>query len=134
MGDYQQAQDIDASAQELFDYLADIRNLPRYFESMTSAEPADGEAVHVVADVHGIRREGQAWFRVDHDRRQLEWGSEGDSGYRGSLDVTGEGATSTVTVSLHTERVESGELDEGLAGTLANIKTLVEAGPAPEAP
>ncbi|MGI8694498.1 MAG: SRPBCC family protein [Geodermatophilaceae bacterium] len=134
MGDYQQAQDIDAPAQQLFDYLADVRNLPKYFDSMTSAEPAAGEAVHVVADVHGTKREGEAWFRVDRDAQHLEWGSEGDSDYRGSLDVSGDGPKSTVTVSLHTERVDSGELDAGLASTLANIKTLIEAGPEPESP
>lgn len=133
MGDYQKDQVVDAPAQQLFDYLADVRNLPRYFSSMTSAEPAEGEAVHVVAVVHGTRREGEAWFRVDHDRKHLEWGSEGDSGYRGSLDVTGDEERSTVTVSLHTERVESGELDDGLATTLATIRQLVEAGPAPQA-
>lgn len=134
MGDYQKSQDVDAPAQQLFDYLADVRNLPKYFEAMTDAEPAQGEAVHVVADVHGTRRDGEAWFRVDHDGRHLEWGAEGGSGYRGGLDVTGDEAHSTVTVSLHTERVDSAELEEAIAGTLANIKTLVEAGPAPEAP
>jgi hypothetical protein len=36
-----------------------------------------------------------------------------------------------VTVFLHTERVDSGDIDPGIAGTLAEIKRLVEAGPAP---
>lgn len=134
MDDYQRALDIDAPAQQLFDYLSDVRTLPKYFDSMTSAEPAEGEAVHVVANVNGTEREGEAWFRVNRERQHLEWGSEGDSNYHGSLDVSGDGETSTVTVSLHTERFDSGELDESLDGTLANIKTLVEAGPAPESP
>jgi hypothetical protein len=59
------------------------------------------------------------------------WGSEGPDNYHGSLDVTGDGATTSVTVFLHTERHDSGDIDRGIAGTLAEIKQLVEAGPAP---
>jgi uncharacterized membrane protein len=131
MGDYQHSVDVSAPAGQLFGYLSDVRNLPRYFTAMTSAEPADGEAVHVTAEVNGKTEEGEAWFRVDRERQHLEWGSEGPSGYHGHLDVTGEGGTSRVTVSVHTERHESGDIDQGVAETLAAVKSLVESGPAP---
>jgi hypothetical protein len=36
-----------------------------------------------------------------------------------------------VTVFLHTERHDSGEIDRGIAETLAEVKRLVEGGPAP---
>ena len=98
---------------------------------MTSAEPAGQDKVHVVADVAGVTREAEAWFRVDPERRHLEWGSEGPDNYHGYLDVTGDGATALVTVFLHTERAGSGDIDRGIAGTLAEIKRLAEAGPAP---
>lgn len=133
MGDYERSTEVDAPAQQLFDYLSDVRNLPKYMGSMTSAEPAEGEAVHVTANVNGTTKEGEAWFRVDAEAQHLEWGSEGDSGYRGKLDVTGDDATSTVTVSLHTEEVESDRINQGLEATLDEIKSLVEAGPAPSA-
>ena len=132
MGDYQHSQDVSAPASQLFDYLSDIGNLPRYFPAMTSAEPAGGHAVRVVADVHGTDREGEAWFRVDAERRHLEWGSEGPNDYHGHLDVDGVGTTSVVTVFLHTERHDSGEIDQGLADTLPAVKRLVETGPAPD--
>lgn len=131
MGDYQHTETVDAPAGRLFDYLADVRNLPRYFTAMTSAEPAEGDAVQVAATVHGTSREGEAWFRVDRDRQHLEWGAEGPSDYHGHLDVTGDGQTSLVTVSLHTERVDSGEIDQGIVQSLTTIKQLVETGPAP---
>ena len=131
MGDYQKSQDVGAPAGRLFDYLSDIRNLPRYFTAMTSAEPAGKDAVRVAAELHGTRREGEAWFRVDQERRHLEWGSEGPDNYHGYLDVTGDAGTSLVTVFLHTERHDSGEIDRGIAETLATVKRLVEVGPAP---
>ena len=131
MGDYSGTADVGAPAGQLFDYLSEVSNLPRYFTAMTSAEPAGQDEVHVVADVDGVTREAEAWFRVDRERRHLEWGSEGPDNYHGYLDVTGDGATALVTVFLHTERAGSGDIDRGIAGTLAEIKRLAEAGPAP---
>lgn len=123
--------DVNAPAQQLFDYLSDISHLPDYFAAMQSAEPAEGEAVHVVAQVNGSREEGEAWFRVDGQRKHLEWGSEGTSGYRGLLDVTGDDHTATVTVQLHTEHGERQQIAAGIDATLQEVKRLVEDGPAP---
>lgn len=131
MGDYEKSQDVGAPAGQLFGYLSDIRNLPRYFTAMTRAEPAGQDAVRVAADLDGIIREGEAWFRVDRERRHLEWGSEGPNDYHGYLDVTGDGGTSLVTVFLHTERHDSSEIDRGITETLAAVERLVEAGQAP---
>lgn len=130
MGDYTRSQDVGAAAGRLFDYLSDIGKLPRYFAAMTSAEPAGGEAVRVVAELDGATREAEAWFRVDREHRHLEWGSEGPDDYHGYLDVTGNAATSSVTVFLHTERHDSGEIDRGIAETLEAIRRLAEEGPA----
>ena len=87
--------------------------------------------MQVAADLDGTTREGEAWFRIDQERRHLEWGSEGPGDYHGSLDVTGDGGTSSVTVFLHTERHDSADIDQGISDTLAAVKRLVEAGPAP---
>jgi uncharacterized membrane protein len=131
MGDYYGSTEVGAPAGQLFGYLSDIKNLPRYFTAMTSAEPAGQDAVRVAADLNGTTREGEAWFRVDRERRHLEWGSEGPNDYHGSLDVVGDERTSSVTVFLHTERHDSSDIDRGIADTLAEVKRLVEAGPAP---
>lgn len=37
----------------------------------------------------------------------------------------------SVTVFLHTKRVDSDGITQGIADTLAEVKRLVEAGPAP---
>jgi hypothetical protein len=57
--------------------------------------------------------------------------SEGPGNYHGYLDVTGDAGTSTVTVFLHTERHDPGDIDQGISQTLETVKRLVEAGPAP---
>jgi len=129
MADYERSQTVEAPAGALFEFLADVGNLPRYFEQMTAAEPAGREAVRVTAEVDGREREGQARFRVDREAKRVEWGSEGPNDYHGWLDVADEaGGRSTVTVHVSTERVEDrpDEVNLGLERTLGNVKRLVE--------
>lgn len=111
----------------MFDYLADVRNLPEYFTAMVSADAVGERKVHIVAEVEGVRREGHAWFERDREARAMRWGSEGPDGYHGELDVTSSGpATATVTVTLHTERADGPGIRAGLEQTLATIKRNVE--------
>ena len=128
MPDYQRTATVKASADALFEYLSDIRNLPKYFSRMTSAESAGHDEVHVTADVRGEEKAGKAKFHVDEASKKLQWSSEGDNDYHGELEVTGQGDTSQVAVTLHTRRTEKQEIEAGLQRTLDNIAQLVEKG------
>jgi hypothetical protein len=132
MGDFESSTQVAAGEQVLFEYLSDVSNLPKYFARMKKAERTGPEEVDTEAEVNGQTVGGHAWFRVDQERKHIEWGSEGESGYAGQLDVTGDDRQSTVTVRLHTERVGDGDQQvvQGLDQTLAQIKQLVEVGPA----
>ena len=129
MADFEGTLTVGAPEQALFDYLSDVRNLPRYFVRMTSAEPGEGEEVHTTAqmpDGHEVR--GDAWFRTHPADHSIEWGSEGPSAYRGTLDVSATDGGAQVAIRLHTTRVKDGdpEVTKGIDETLANIKRLVE--------
>ncbi len=131
MGDYEHSTSVTTDPDALFGYLSDVHNLPDYFSSMREAEPTGepahgGEEVHVVAEVDGTRREGEAWMTTDAEQRKLSWGSEGPNGYRGELEVDGQDGGSRVTVRLHTERVDGEGIRAGLEQTLATIKEQVE--------
>lgn len=131
MGDFTGTEKIDANAEELFRYLSDVSNLPRYFSGMTSAEAGRGEEVHTTARLpDGREAEGSAWFRVREDGHRIEWGSEGPSDYGGYLDVRVVGSGSEINVHLHTTRVPDGNDDvtNGIRETLANIKQQAEGG------
>lgn len=134
MASYEQSTEVHANADALFAYLSNVGNLPKYMDQMTSAESVSGEKIRTTAEVDidhdgtTEKVEGEAWFRVDDGARSLSWGSEGPNDYKGELKVTGDGDTSTVSVAIHTEHDEEGnDIDEGLKGTLSNIKRLVEA-------
>ncbi|WP_214405356.1 SRPBCC family protein [Pseudonocardia lacus] len=131
MGDYEHTATVTADPDELFDYLSDVHNLPDYFATMreaelTGASSHGGEEVHVVAEVEGAHREGEAWMTRDAERRTLTWGSEGPNGYRGDLRVEPAGDGSEVTVRLHTERADGPGIRAGLERTLTSIKEKVE--------
>ena len=129
MGDFTGTTTVSASAESVFDYLADVSNMPKYFSRMTSARPGTGDEVQTTAKMpDGSEVEGAAWFRVDADARHIEWGSEGPNDYHGHVDVTADGDESSVEVHLHTTRVEDGnvEVQDGVRETLSNIRRLVE--------
>ncbi len=128
MAEYQNATEVSAPADTLFDYLSDVGNLPDYFSRMRSATPAEGEAVRTVAEGPGGKTvEGEAWFRVDRDALRVDWGSEGPGDYSGHLQVTPTDAGSRVEVHISTDRVESDQVQQGVDETVATIKQKVEA-------
>lgn len=123
MTTYTHTAEADIAADVLFGFLADPRNLPRYFPQMTAAEPEGGESVHVEADVHGNHVEGEAWVRPNESERKLEWGAEGPDDYHGELQVEEVApGRSRITISLHSVRVAEGdEVQEGLEQTVAAL-------------
>lgn len=127
MGDYRAGTEVHAPAQHVFDYLADVANLPRYFERMTSAESAGPDAVRVTADLGDREVEGEAWFKVDRDSLALSWGSEGPNDYHGQLEVSPAGDDAVrVAVTLSTTRAGGAEIQHGLEETMANITRIIE--------
>jgi uncharacterized membrane protein len=128
MASYHAHTTVDAGAEVLFGYLADVANLPKYMHAMTSARPAGEGTVDTTAKLGDREVSGQAWYRVDPVRRSLTWGSEGPDDYHGSLTVETDGDRSSVTVDLTTERADGPGIQAGLEETLATIVRLVEAG------
>lgn len=129
MTEYRHTATIEMPAADLFAYLREPRNLPRYFPQMSRAEPEGGEAVHVEADVHGEHVEGEAWLKVDEANRSLRWGAQGPHDYQGELSIEDAGpAASRLTVTLHSVRDADDEtVQRGLEETVAALAHTVTA-------
>ena len=133
MADYERTTTVDAPADDLFEYLSKVENLPQYMDRMTSAHNLPGDEVEVEAKLEpgdvgssdGGERTvgGEAWFRIDADNMKLAWGAEGPHDYSGELEVTPEGGASQVTVRLHTTHDAEG-IEDGIEQTLANIQRI----------
>ena len=128
MGSYRYTGSADFSAERVFDYLADIRNLPRYLPSMTAAEPQGGDRVHVEAKVDGRSESGEAWMRVDRERWRIEWGSEGPNDYHGELEISDGGPDRcTIELDLHTTRAEGPEIQQGVQKAVEDLIKAIDA-------
>ena len=123
MGEYVQVITVRTDASWVFDYLADVRHLPEYVSAVASAEPTErAEEAYVVVVVDGVRRQRTVWLRRDPEAETIQWRSDGQNDYRGQLALTREGADTTVTVILHTERADDPGIRAGLDQSLAQLK------------
>jgi hypothetical protein len=143
MGSYRFSESADLSPERVFEYLSDVRNLPRYLPQMTAAEPVGGDRVKVEAQVDGRTEAGEAWVReepAEHRSEEfgsegpsdyygtIEWGSESENEYYGKLVITGDGPDRcTIEVDLHTIRAEGDEIEQGVRHTVDGLIKAIRA-------
>ncbi len=141
MGEYEHTTTVKSKPQQVFDFVSDVNNLPRYLPTVKSAMRQGSDRVRVQGDAAGHQYDSDGSYNVYKDRKRMEWGSDGENQYRGWLEVKdnedGTGATVTVHLSfeprsdlaLQYER-QSGDRDrtihEGLKNALQSIKNLCE--------
>ena len=129
MADYTRTLALAAGADQAFACLSDPANMPRYVAMMTAATPKGGDTVHVAAEVQGRHEEGDAHVQADPAQRRLEWGGEGEGGYRGWLEVVDADGGSSVTVQIHTEHDspdDAAVIEAAFDETMERMKELVE--------
>ena len=150
MTEYQQTQTIGASAENVFAWLSDVNNLPRYLPPVVdasiegpSAEGSPGQRVRATLEYPGGGGtfDAEGYFAVDEGQRRMEWGAEVQRDYSGWLEVIEDGdSQSQVTVhldfgerSVEPEMREQAPEDrdplaEGIAATLESIRRQIEEG------
>jgi hypothetical protein len=122
MPTYRHSARAEIPAADLFAFLSEPRNLPRYFPRLTVAEPASGDEVRVEAGLEGRPVAGKAWLHTDPQFRTLCWGTENEGNYHGELHIgASDDESCEITVILHTERTDGDEMRRDLAETVAAI-------------
>ena len=122
MQEYEQSKVVAAPANEVFAWVSDVENLPKYLPPVKNAGiegPSEGDnpgekiKTHVEIPDRG-EFESEGYFDVDADARTMRWGAETDRDYSGWLTVAekgdGEGEV-TVHLSFGPRSVE-GEIQE----------------------
>lgn len=125
---------IHAAPEAVFDFVADVRNMPRYLPTTRQAEPQQGDRVRVQGEVAGHRYDADGFLRIHRQRHRLEWGAD-EHFYTGHLDVRPHGDDATeVTAHLtfkgypHSDQHEGpsdADIREGLRKALRSIENLV---------
>jgi uncharacterized membrane protein len=109
MAEYQQTQTIGAPAGEVFAWLSDVGNLPKYLPPVTDAsvegpsgEGGPGQRLRATLEYpNGGSFDSEGYFSVDESARRMEWGAEVQRDYSGWLTVAeADGNSSEVTVHL----------------------------------
>ena len=140
MHEYHQSKKVQASADDVFDFVADIKNLPKYLPTVQKASPQQGERIQVEGEAGGHHYKSDGYFRVDKENRRLEWGSDGENNYSGSLEVKEAGdAASEVGVNIQFDpkpelakkfEEQGGSrhqvINDGINKALVSIKNLCE--------
>ena len=151
MKEYEQTQTLHAPADEVFAWLSDVGNLPKYLPPVIdasiegpSAEGTPGQRVRTTLEYPGEGGgtfDSEGYLAVDESRRRMEWGAEVERDYSGWLEVA-EGADGQCQVTVHLnfgersvepemrEQTPEGRdpLAEGVSATLESIRKQIEEG------
>lgn len=122
--DYQHAEHVAATPEQLYGVLATPENLTHFVPQLTAVTPIEGDRIAVEARYGGQTHRGEAWLRCDETSRRVEWGVDGTA-YRGAFDVEPDGDGAKLVLHLSTARDR--DLDADVAGTLDAIRRLLEA-------
>ena len=141
MQEYERTQDISAPANEVFAWVSDVANLPKYLPPIKEAElKGGGDRLWLRGEIPDRGEfENEGYFRVNEEERRMEWGAEVSRDYSGELEVAEAGdGECEVTVRLrfgpHSVegdiQEESDEdrdpLAEGVEETLESIRRQIE--------
>lgn len=155
MQEYEQSKTVTAPANEVFAWVSDVDNLPKYLPPIKdagiegeAAVGSPGERIAMTVEIPGRGEfESEGYFDVDAEDRTMRWGAETHRDYSGRLTVAeaGDGQCEvTVHLSFGPRSAEgeiqsdSGEdrdpLEESLAATLESIRRQIEEGSGKLAP
>lgn len=139
MPDYEHSLAVQASPRAVFDFAADIENLPKYLPTTHHAEAQPGGRIRVQGEAGGQAYDSDGYFRTDPMNLRLEWGSDGENRYLGWLEVDGVDDECEVTVHLTFQpKPEQGErmdtqtgdrdktIQDGLTAALESLRNQVE--------
>ena len=139
MPEYELSMHVMAPVAEVFDFVSDVHNLPRYLPTTHQAQMQDEGRIRVQGEAGGRHYDSDGWFRADRTEHRMEWGSDGENAYSGWLTVEDLPAGCEVTVHLSFAprpdqeerfRKQTGDRDrtirEGLEAGLISIRNHVE--------
>jgi uncharacterized protein YndB with AHSA1/START domain len=147
--EYEQSQAIDAPPDEVFAWLSEVGNLPKYLPPVMNssvegpaAQGSPGQKIRTTVEYPGEGGgtfEAEGYLAVDQRERRMEWGAEAGRDYSGWLTVAnhGEGGSEVVVHLDFGERSAEAEIEdqssegenpmaEGISRTLESIRRQIE--------
>jgi hypothetical protein len=93
---------VNAPAGDVFEFIADVANFPKYLPTVQEAHSEEGGRVRLRGIARGHSYENTGYFRADREKRRLEWGNEVGRQYEGWMEVrSGDTETGLSEITLH---------------------------------
>lgn len=134
-GEYEDSLTIRADPLSVFNFVADVRNLPKYLPTTKNAQSQGEGRVRIQGEAQGHQYDSDGYLRRQGQDTRLEWGSD-EGYYSGSLQVRPDGDRSVVTVHISLRGQPPGadagdapspaQVQEGLRKGLESIRNHVE--------
>lgn len=119
---------VNATSDAVYDFVAEISNMPKYMPTTKKAESAGEDRVRVQGGGEGFQYDSDGYLRRNSESNRLEWGAD-EGHYNGWMDVSEQGEGANVTIHLtfkNQEGIPSEHVNEGLETALSSIKNYVE--------
>lgn len=135
LGEYEDSLTVQASADAVVDFVADVRNLPKYLPTTKDAQSQGPDRVRVQGEAQGHQYDSDGYLRRAKEQGRLEWGAD-EGYYSGWLQVRPEGDGANVTVHISLRGKPPGapadgaptpeQIQEGVRKSLESIRNYVE--------
>ena len=119
---------VNAQADAVYDFVSDIKNMPKYMPTTKKAESQGKDRVRVQGGGEGFQYDSDGYLRRNSESNRLEWGAD-EGHYSGWMEVQSEDEGAKVTIHLFFKSLDgipSEHVGEGLETALSSIKNHVE--------
>lgn len=126
MSEYEYSITISRKPEQVFAFVSDAKQSPRYLLAIRQIGQSEGESVQAEIEIFGHRIYQEAYFRIDSERRRIDFGSKGRELFSGWLQVM-QGpdlAASDLTVNFSFQL--SPEEETQLRAQLANLDRMIQ--------
>ena len=136
MAEFEHSLTVRATADQVFDFVADVQNMPKYLPTTKSAQSQGSDRVRVQGEARGHTYDADGYVRRVPDRQRLEWGAD-EGYYSGWLEANDRGQGQTeVKVHISLRGTPPGadpdqapppeKIQEGLVASLESIQRELE--------
>ncbi|MGO8673261.1 MAG: SRPBCC family protein [Capsulimonadaceae bacterium] len=132
MPEYERSIMIEAPPDEVFAFVSNLNNLPKYLPTTARAEIMDCERTRADVGAGCPPFHADGWFRVDPTEYMMEWSAGMNNNYSGWLEIEELDGLSEVTVHLsfrpHPQAAKPVDTAIGndLSTALMSVKNIVE--------
>ncbi len=136
-GEYEDTLTVDAPADTVFGFVADVANLPKYLPTTKDAQRQGTDRVRVQGEAQGQYYNSDGYLRPDRAAKRLEWGAD-EGYYSGWMQLQDRDGRTDVTVHISLrghppgadqkggDAPDPAQVQEGVRKGLESIKNQVE--------